>query len=142
MVLSRSHVLKVRVVARFCFIWAIKDDHHPLRAFIQFGIRSFSASKWNTFDFTWLNIPCNTTPSECSVVWKNLCLTWNKLKKQIKPIAPDIRVGWLRLPIWHPHVNHIPPCFPRISQASLDYFHQAGFRMMEDLLDRDCLVKN
>lgn len=115
------------------FLWAIHEGDHPLRRILQHQIRTLFANTRMTFDYTWLYVPCHTTPLEASQVWINMCHAWNSIKGNLRPCLPDNYQGWQDLPLWHPHVNHISPQLPNISRRAQIRFARTGFLSMGDV---------
>lgn len=65
-------------------LWAISTSEHPLQILLCASSRQISFKKWGVVDFSWIFDNCHIVPIEVSLVWKNLCIAWNKFKQVIE----------------------------------------------------------
>ncbi|CAM6083816.1 unnamed protein product [Calypogeia fissa] len=64
------------------------------------------------------------------LVWQDICMDSAKI---LKPTAPSHRAGWLRLPLWTPHLNHVDKHIVKCQSNPQRRIRQAGFDQMLDV---------
>lgn len=96
--------LQCALVGKF-ILWALRPGTHPLQIILRASIQRLSIKRWGLVDYSWDLIPCNTLLTKCSNIWLNICSSWNCIKKNINPAAPNLPKLQCIL-VWTPHVGH------------------------------------
>lgn len=96
-------------------LWVLGPDPHPLRSILCSHIRNLSQRKWGFPDFTWIVAKGGGKNSDGSATWRNICVTWDKLKIFLVPTAPSNLEFWGNLPLWCPHLQQNMPSLVRCS---------------------------
>lgn len=92
------------LVGKF-ILWALQPGSHPLQLILHASIQRLLHKRWGLTDFSWVLVPCNTLPIDCSNIWLNLCRSWNYIKKNIMPATPTNMVELECILVWTPDVG-------------------------------------